>query len=358
MEDKKDKLQWQQLNRKELSIISIKIMLLELIAELFIMKAVLPPLELHIPSAILDYLDPLLLVMFTTPLIMIIITGPYIRGKNELVKIEKELMERYQKENRDLKIQKNQPEELTKHENTLDLDGFRHHDFEKIELTGSLISPATYLVRYLLNFLNLEFQFEEISFLVSGNISKDWSGVTLKVHQSKLTDLAAICRYIEARKKSDLQSKSLIQRARVDQYMSFILSDIYHPLLMQLADRFHLPLPSDVFKQEVSQVLDRMHARLSYFDSRLKKSNYLLGRQISLADFVLLASLDPSELCLIDLNQYEHIVLWRKKLIQESFYQSCHSGYSRSFIQVMESYRFINQLNSSQLKSVGVHHEG
>ena len=54
--------------------------------------------------------------------------------------------------------------------------------------------------------------------------------------------------------------------------MSFILSDIYDPLLIQLADRFHLPMPGGFLKRDVDQVLDRMHARLSYFNSRLKKS--------------------------------------------------------------------------------------
>lgn len=70
---------------KELLIVTSKIVAIELIIGLFIAYAILP---LYIPSLSLSsfsFVGPLLLVFLTAPLIAIIVTNPYIEGKQKFI---------------------------------------------------------------------------------------------------------------------------------------------------------------------------------------------------------------------------------------------------------------------------------
>lgn len=345
-----------KLNQKELLIISAKIMAMELLAELAIMKFILPPLQSHIAATLLDYLDPILLIAVTTPLIMLIITRPYIRQKNELIQLERDLIARYQKENRDLKSQSQAQIQFSNNKKEEDfsiLSADANKEVEGIHLIGTSISPAICFARYIMNFLDVKYEFQATDFFQNGKFIQNWSGALLQVKHLKISDLLVMSRYFSGMKKSELSQKSLIAAIKMDQCLVDIFSDLYHPILNQLSNRFEISGLGDglISEAESKKDLDRMYARLDQYNLDLKKTNYLLGNKISLADFALLACLDPAELCLIDLNQYEKIVLWRKKLIQSSFYQNCHSSYSRLVISELEKNQVIQNFNISSKKA-------
>ena len=70
---------------------------------------------------------------------------------------------------------------------------------------------------------------------------------------------------------------------------------------------------------------------LPIVDTQLGKSTHLASEDLSLADMVLLAWLDPAEVSEIDLSPYQNIVRWRNRLKQEDFYTTCHKDYQEAF---------------------------
>lgn len=74
------------LDKRELFIISAKIVLIELVVESYIMIFLLPIIEnnFHFSPIIESLFDPLLLIMMTTPLIVVWVLGPYVRKRDEV----------------------------------------------------------------------------------------------------------------------------------------------------------------------------------------------------------------------------------------------------------------------------------
>jgi len=63
----------------------------------------------------------------------------------------------------------------------------------------------------------------------------------------------------------------------------------------------------------------------------------MTGNTLTLADIALLSALDVCELTQVDLSASPHINTWRKKLIGENFYQSCHENFAKCFDNAMSA---------------------
>jgi len=59
----------------------------------------------------------------------------------------------------------------------------------------------------------------------------------------------------------------------------------------------------------------------------------LLGGGITLADFNMLAALDPVEAAQIQITKYGNICRWRNELRKQGFYTQCHKEYGESLKQ-------------------------
>ena len=70
-------------------------------------------------------------------------------------------------------------------------------------------------------------------------------------------------------------------------------------------------------------------------ERQLSQDKYLAGRQISLADIALLATIDPAEAAGIDLGGYQHLVAWRQALKRKDFYTKCHASYEAALKSMM-----------------------
>ena len=67
--------------------------------------------------------------------------------------------------------------------------------------------------------------------------------------------------------------------------------------------------------------LDFLGRFLPIVNTQLGKSKYIAGDVITVADFCLLAEMDPSELVELNIADYGNIHAWREELRAQDFYQ-------------------------------------
>ena len=64
----------------------------------------------------------------------------------------------------------------------------------------------------------------------------------------------------------------------------------------------------------------------------MSKNKYLAGEQLSIADLVLLAHIDPLEVIEVDVNKYANLARWREGLRTQDFYQKVHKFYGEAML--------------------------
>jgi glutathione S-transferase len=138
----------------------------------------------------------------------------------------------------------------------------------------------------------------------------------------------AICRYLCDKHGSALFPKDVQKRAVIDQWIDFITVHIgasYIPIVFNrlFASRRGLP----VNEKAITDGLDFLKQHLPLIENQLTQHKYVVGPEISLADIILFALLEPTEMAQIDLSLYPKLVAWRAELKQQRFYTSCYKEY-------------------------------
>lgn len=208
-----------------------------------------------------------------------------------------------------------------------------------LKFYGYDVSTWSNRVRYTVNSLGLEHEYVRVN-LLAGDGQKD---EYLSIHPSGkvpaidddgfvLFESGAITRYLAAKAGSDLYPAELHQRAIVEQWTEFAAQHIAKAMERVFFNRV-LYKAMNVEKDENSmreglRFLDRF---LPVVDSQLAKHAYFALDQLTLADFVLLAWLDPAEVSEVDLSRYPNITEWRNRLMQQDFYTRCFTSYEDMF---------------------------
>ena len=139
----------------------------------------------------------------------------------------------------------------------------------------------------------------------------------------------AMCRYIADKNNSPLFPKELQARAIVDQWMEFGSHHILTNMGKMLFNKFFAPsMGVEPDLQSMADGEKFLKQYLPVVDEQLSKTAMLTGSEMSLADIVMLAALDPFEMIEFDLAPYENISKWRKNLMSQDFYQSVHTHYA------------------------------
>lgn len=207
---------------------------------------------------------------------------------------------------------------------------------------GTLLSAPTNKVRYTANYLQIPYEFHPINLAAGEQRSAEY----LKINPYgkvpaivddgfNLAESNAIIRYFATQKQSPIYPQDLHQRAIVDQWIDYSSQHIMMAFSKIMFNTYFCKLiniPVDVQSIQDSQ---RFIAHcLPIVEQQLVKQTYIVGKTITLADFALLAALDTSEMCQIDLSHYPHIAAWRKELMAKQFYQNVHENYAASFYKV------------------------
>ena len=208
-----------------------------------------------------------------------------------------------------------------------------------LKIYGLDFSPWVNRVRFTANHIGLEFDYINVDLLNNEGQSEEYKQIhpagkvpAINDNGFVLFESGAICRYLSTKSASPLYPTDLKAKAVVDQWTDY--SVIHIAMAMQKV-LFNQVIYKFMDKQQDKRSLEEGKEFLQRFlpivDTQLSTMKYLAGNELSLADMILLAWLDPAEISKLDLSPYQHICDWRKNLKQQAFYTSCYQNYEDLF---------------------------
>lgn len=149
----------------------------------------------------------------------------------------------------------------------------------------------------------------------------------------KLFESNAIIKYFARKKKSDLYPDDLKQQAVIDQWIDFVSLHIQNGVGRVLWNKVFAPkLGKEVDENSMKCGYEFLNRYLPVVDQKLGQSKFLAGDKLSLADFVLLAHVDPLEVIEVDVKKYANLAKWREGLKMKDFYQKVHRFYGEAMM--------------------------
>ena len=212
-----------------------------------------------------------------------------------------------------------------------------------IKLYGLELSIPVNRVRLCLNAMGLDYEFIRINPLAGENKT----GAYLKINPNgkvpaidddgfTLCESNAIMKYLCRKYQSDFYPDDIIAQAQVDKWLDFTT--------IHLATGFSKVLFNKILASIVDASVDEQSLKDGYgfierflgdIDMQLGKSPFLAGEKMTIADFCLLATVDPAEVLEVDITKYPNVEAWRTKLMQESFYKNMHNSYGETLNKML-----------------------
>lgn len=212
------------------------------------------------------------------------------------------------------------------------------------QLFGSPISFFVNKVRYVLNALELSYEFKQLNMMAGEHKQEDHlrrhpAGKVPAIQDGDFTlfESNAIIRYYADTNGSKFYPKDPKARALVDEWMDFTSIHIGNGITRVVFNTVFAPIvPGATVDQESlkcgHEFLDKY---LPVVDTQLGETKYIAGEELTLADFTLLATLDPAEAGKIDLAKYPNISKWRAELMKQDWYTACHANFSDALQQML-----------------------
>lgn len=143
-----------------------------------------------------------------------------------------------------------------------------------------------------------------------------------------LSESSAMLRYMARKDGSALYPENTQEAATVDQWMDFCVHHVRNPVARVQFNRIIAPMiGQEVDEKSLQFGLHLLDNDLPIIEDRLSNNAYLCGEKMSLADIVLVGSLDPTTMCKIDLSKYETLSAWLAERRAESFYTNVHTHF-------------------------------
>ncbi len=206
-----------------------------------------------------------------------------------------------------------------------------------IKLYGIGFSFNISKVRYCLNYLNLPYEWVQTNPMAGETKTADFINLcptgkipAIDVDGFKLFESNAIIRYLAAANNSVLYPQDNKIRALIDAWMDYSSIHVGAALGRVLFNRVFAPMMGQKADQESLKVgLEFLDKYFPVLERQLSQNPYIAGKEVSIADISLLATLDPCELAQINnIDQYPSIKKWRAALKAQAFYQKCYKDYS------------------------------
>jgi len=212
------------------------------------------------------------------------------------------------------------------------------------KLYGMGMSFNVNKVRYCLNYLGLEYEWEQTNPMQGENKTEEYLKISptgkipaIQVDGISIFESNAINKYLATKNNSDIYPQDPKQRAVVDAWMDYGAIHIANAIGRVLFNRVMAPMMNaPVDESSINTGLEWLGKYLPICDKQLGENKYITGDSLTLADINLLAILDPAELAQIDLSPYSNVVKWRTNLKAQDFYQKCYKDYTQ-FVQEMMS---------------------
>ena len=213
-----------------------------------------------------------------------------------------------------------------------------------LKLYGVDLSIPLIRVRLCLNALNIKYEYNQVSFIARENRTDAY----LKLHPAGkvpviddagfvLFESNAIMKYLCRKSNSKYYPNLIEEQASVDQWTDFVAHHVGSGIARVLFNKVFVVLFGGDKDERSMQDGYRFIAQfLPIIDAQLTESDYLACNEMTIADFCLLATLDPCELIEVDLSIYPHIHRWRMQLVKMPFYQDIHTAYPNTIEEVKQ----------------------
>jgi len=204
-----------------------------------------------------------------------------------------------------------------------------------LTIYGSDLSGPAIKVRLTASFLGINHQWQALN-LREGEQKQEWF---LKINPVgkipaidddgfHLFESNAICRYLCDKHNSALYPKDVKQRATIEQWIDYASFHIGANFIPVVYNRLFAPLRGlPVNEKSISDGLEFLKQYFPIIEKQLTQHKNIVSNEISLADIILLAILEPAEMAQIDLNIYPKLAAWRAGLKKQSFYTKCYKEY-------------------------------
>src|SRR3989338_3751595 len=214
-----------------------------------------------------------------------------------------------------------------------------------IKLYGIAFSSPVNKVRYALNYLGLKYDWEQTNPMQGENQAAEYlesfpTGKipAIEVDGFKLAESNAIIRYLAAINNSPIYPADAKKRALVDVWLDYCSIHVGAAMGRILYNRIFAPMNNKPVDEASLQTgLDFLAKYFPIIEKQLSKNTYLkntylAGKEFTVADINLLATLDACELVQINLAPYPQITKWRNGLKAQDFYKKCYKDYTQ-FVQ-------------------------
>ncbi len=204
-----------------------------------------------------------------------------------------------------------------------------------LTIYGSDLSGPAIKCRLTASFLGLDYKWQTLN-LREGEHKQEWF---LKINPVgkvpaiddngfHLFESNAICRYLCDKHNSPLYPKDVKKRASIEQWIDYVASHIWPNFMPVVYNRLFAPLRGlPVNEKAITDGLEGLKQFFPLLEKQLTQHPYIVSQELSLADIILLAQLEPTEKARIDLSAYPKLTAWRGNLKQQSFYTRCYKEY-------------------------------
>jgi len=204
-----------------------------------------------------------------------------------------------------------------------------------LKIYGADLSSPANKVRFTANYIGLDFEYVQVKIREGEHRKPEFLAINpvgkipvIDDDGFKLFESNAICKYLSCKHKSDLYPPDFKEQAVVDQWIDFVTMHVQAAYGRVLFNRVFAPFAKvAVDENSLADGLKFLNRFLPVVNERLGQFDNLAGDKFSLADIVLVATLDPTEVAQVDIAPYENIVKWRNNQKQQAYYTKTYKEY-------------------------------
>lgn len=202
------------------------------------------------------------------------------------------------------------------------------------------MSPPALKVLYVANALGLEYEQKAVKLAEGEGQSPEYKAIhpagkvpALVDGDFSLFESNAMAKYLARKAKSNLYPDDLQKQALVDQWVDFASQHVHNGISRVLWNKIMAPkFGFDVDESSMKCGYEFLEKYLPVVDAQLGRTKYVAGDEITIADYILLAHVDPLEAIEVDVNKYPNLARWREGLRTQDFYQKVHKFYGEAMM--------------------------
>lgn len=204
-----------------------------------------------------------------------------------------------------------------------------------LTIYGSDLSGPAIKVRLTASILGLDYKWQIVN-LREGEQKQEWF---LKINPVGkipaiddegfcLFESNAICKYLCDKHNSPLYPKDVKKRAIIEQWIEYVSVHIGANFIPIVYNRlFAQRIGKPVNEKAISDGEEFLKQYFPLIEKQFTQHPYIVSQEMSLADIILLALLEPAEMARIDLGAYPKLSAWRAGLKKQFFYTKCYKEY-------------------------------